>query len=225
MRFLASLFLVLFFACTVSAGEIAVDVTEVLLENKISRTMDIPNPDGALSRMTFIDGDRAYIKFWSSISSSDNTDLWSDLAILEYSTEIRTIQMLVSSPGGSAFDGLAISGQILRARKKGFTFAAYASGIVASAAVPVFAVADYRIADPGAIFMVHQAAIWKWPGMETRSQIESQTKMLEILRKRYIKLLTDNSTIDAEKWEKMQEETTWFTAQQALLWGLVDKLE
>ena len=212
MKFLASVFLVLFFACTVSAGE-------------INRTMDIPNPDGSFSSMTFTNENRAFMRIYSSISVSDAASFWSDISILEHSTNIRIIDLFISSPGGDAFYGLALAGQIMRARNKGFKIFAYATGIIASAAVPIFISADHRAADPGTIFMVHQAAIWKWPGRETSSDIRSQNKMMELLKKNYTSILAAHSNLSAEEWEELQEKTTWFNAEQALKWGLVHSLE
>jgi ATP-dependent protease ClpP protease subunit len=131
---------------------------------------------------------------------------------LENNTKIRDVSLFINSPGGDAFSGLALADQIERARRKGFRITAYASGIIASAAVPVFAVAN-------------EAALWKWPGRETASDIRSQNELMGLLRERYIGKLTANSKLDKAKWEELEKKTTWFSAEKAMDWGLVDKIE
>jgi ATP-dependent protease ClpP protease subunit len=73
--------------------------------------------------------------------------------------------------------------------------------------------------------MVHEAELWKWPGRETASDISSQNELMSLLRDRYIGKLVTNSKIDREKWEQLEHKTTWFSAEKALEWGLVDKIE
>ena len=192
---------------------------------QVNRSMEVPNPEGALSPMSFISRDKAFIKIFSGLSVSDVTRLWNDLVFLENNTNIRDINIFINSPGGDAFSGLALADQIERAKRKGFRVTAHASGIIASAAVPVFAVCDYRLAAPGTIFMVHEAALWKWPGRETASDIQSQTELMQLLRERYVDKLATNSKLDKGKWEKLENKTTWFSAEKAMSWGLVDKIE
>ena len=159
------------------------------------------------------------------LSVPDVTRLWNDLVVLENNTEIRDVNLFINSPGGDAFSGLALADQIERARRKGFKVTAHASGIIASAAVPVFAVCNVRLAAPGTIFMVHEAALWKWPGRETASDIRSQNDLMYLLRDRYIGKLVDNSKLNKSKWEELEKKTTWFSADKAMDWGLVDNIE
>jgi ATP-dependent protease ClpP protease subunit len=73
--------------------------------------------------------------------------------------------------------------------------------------------------------MVHEAELWKWPGRETASDISSQNELMSLLRDRYIGKLVANSKVTREKWEQLENKTTWFSAEKALEWGLVDKIE
>lgn len=207
----------------------AADPTKVTVQEqqpeRVNRSMEIPNPGGALSQLSFIANDKAFVKIFSGLSVADVTRLWNDLVYLENNTTIRDVNLFINSPGGDAFSGLALADQIERARRKGFKITAHASGIIASAAVPVFAVCDMRLAAPGTIFMVHEAALWKWPGRETASDIQSQNDLMILLRDRYIGKLVDNSNLDKTKWEELEKKTTWFSASKALTWGLVDSIE
>jgi ATP-dependent protease ClpP protease subunit len=202
-----------------------VKVTQDDDKERINRSMEVPNQEGHLSQLSFISQNKAFVKIFSGLSVSDVTRLWNDLVVLENNTSIRDVNLFINSPGGDAFSGLALADQIERARRKGFRITAHASGIVASAAVPVFAVCNERLAAPGTIFMVHEAALWKWPGRETASDIRSQNDLMSLLRERYIGKLTANSKLDKTKWEELEKKTTWFSAEKAMDWGLVDKIE
>ncbi len=193
--------------------------------DQINKSMEIPNPEGSLSQLSFIAKNKAFVKIFSGLSISDVTRLWNDLVFLENSTNIREVNLFINSPGGDAFSGLALADQIERAKRKGFHITAHASGIIASAAVPVFAVCDVRLAAPGTIFMVHEASLWKWPGRETASDIRSQSELMQLLRERYIGKLAKHSKLDKEKWQELENKTTWFSAEKAKKWGLVDKIE
>jgi len=206
-------------------GEGAEAVKVERAEDKISRSMSVPNQEGSLSPLSFVIKDEAYTKIFSALTVGDVTNLWNDICVLTKATDIRQINLFINSPGGDAFSGLALADQIERAKKEGFYVIAHASGIVASAAVPIFAVCHERLAAPGTIFMVHETSLWKWPGRETASDIRSQTRLMELLRERYIDKLVKYSKLDREEWEELEYKTTWFSAEKAKSWGLVDKIE
>jgi len=207
----------------------AVDTTKVTIdkepEDKVNKSMDVHNPEGKLSHLSFTSGGKAFIKIFSGLSVSDVSQLWNDLVVLENNTSIRDVNLFINSPGGDAFSGLALADQIEQYVKKGFKITAHASGIIASAAVPVFAVCSKRFAAPGTIFMVHEAALWKWPGRETASDIRSQNDLMRLLSERYIWKLVNNSKLSKLEWEAMEKETTWFSAAQAKKYGIVDEIE
>ena len=203
---------------TADAGAVAAD-------KDVIKAMEVPNQEASLSELSFITKDKAFVKIFSELSVADVTRLWNDFIYLELNSDIRDINLFINSPGGDAFSGLALADQIERAQRKGFRVTAHASGIVASAAVPVLAVCRVRLAAPGTIFMVHETELWKWPGRETASDIDSQNELMQLLRERYIAKLVDYSKLDKSNWEKLENKTTWFSADTALEWGLVDRIE
>jgi ATP-dependent protease ClpP protease subunit len=165
---------------------------------------------GKLSRLSFVTKGKAYFKLFSGISVADFVMLKTDLIKLRDYTDIRDLTIILNSPGGSAFDGLSMADCLVTAQKEwGFTVTVKASGIVASAAVPIFAVCEHRFASPGTLFMVHEAALWKWPGRETMSDI--------------ISYLVENSTTSMKTWKKMEKLTTWFTVKKARKLGLIER--
>ena len=195
--------------------------------DSVSRTMTVPNDEGELSMLSFISRDRtvAFIKLFSGIGVTDVTRFWNDVNLLRVNTDIRELVVFINSPGGDAFSGLVLADEIERAKSNGFKIIAHASGIIASAAVPVFAVCSERNASPGTIFMVHEASLWKWPGRETASDIRSQGELMDLLRERYMEKMIINTNKDLAFWEELEKRTTWFSAKTAMEWGLVDKIE
>jgi ATP-dependent protease ClpP protease subunit len=192
---------------------------------RIIKSMVVPNQECRLSEMSFILKDQAFVKIFSELSVADVTRLWNDIVYLETNSEIRDINLFINSPGGDAFSGLALADQIERARRNGFRITAHASGIIASAAVPVLAVCNVRLAAPGTIFMVHETEIWKWPGRESASDINSQNDLMQLLRDQYLGKLVNYSKLDKNNWEQLENKTTWFSADKAKEWGLVDRIE
>jgi ATP-dependent protease ClpP protease subunit len=191
----------------------------------VARSMKVSNPEGRLSELSFVSKDKAFVKIFAELSVADVTRFWNDMVVLKVDYNIRDVDLFISSPGGDAFSGLALADEIERAERNGFRVTAHASGVIASAAVPVFAVCNLRLAAPGTIFMVHEAEIWKWPGQESASDISAQNELMQLLRDRYNVKLAAKTKLDKNKWEELQSKTTWFSADKAREWGLVDRIE
>lgn len=206
------------------AGEKA--LVEIKEGDKVHRAMEVPNPGMRLSQLSAITSTgKAFIKIFSGLSVADVTRTWNDLLYLENETEIREVNIFIDSPGGDAFSGLALADQIEAFKKRGFRFIAHATGIVASAAVPVFAVCDETHATEATIFMVHEAALWKWPGRETASDIRSQGKLMDLLQKLYLNKLVRHSNLKFEDWELLEARTSWFDVEKALEFDILDYVD
>ena len=79
---------------------------------RVNKSMEVPNPEGRLSQLSFISKDKAFVKIFSGLSVADVTRLWNDLVVLENNTAIRDVSLFINSPGGDAFSGLALADQI-----------------------------------------------------------------------------------------------------------------
>ena len=241
LGFIAGLiaFTILFvlFGCEQTAPQRAIDPIVVKLEiqgvdavqvseqgDKVMRSMEVPSESGELSGLTFIEGDIGYMKIWGGLSSADAFFIWNDLCLLRL-RGIKKVELYINSGGGSAFDGLSISDQIERFVRNGGYINAFASGVIASATVPILAVCSHRSAAPGTIFMVHEASMFKYFANETKSDIESQQKLMELLEDNYLNKLAKYTDISVDEWGKYIKETRWFSVQEALEFGLVDEVE
>jgi ATP-dependent protease ClpP protease subunit len=202
-----------------------VSETPVSLEVDTKEAVNLNGKDGLeLSNMAFLSGDRLNLYLYSGISVADVVKIHQDISKVEDVTDVRTVRLFINSPGGSAFAGLAIADLINQAQGRGWSVEAHSTGIIASAAVPILAVCSPRYAAPGTIFMVHEAALWKWPGRETASDIRAQQRLMDVLQIRYLTYLVDNSNLTFDEWVEKEKATTWFTADQAMQWGIVDEI-
>ena len=101
----------------VEAAEPTKLTVEEAPKERVNKSMEVPNPEGRLSQLSFISSDKAFVKIFSGLSVADVTRLWNDLVVLENNTQIRDVNLFINSPGGDAFSGLALADQIERAAR------------------------------------------------------------------------------------------------------------
>lgn len=188
----------------------------------IQRIMEVYSPELEFSAYCRIYEDQGYIKV-SSISSYSSEDLWSDLHLLRLKG-IKKATIYMNSPGGSAFQGLAITDEF-RLAKGDIELTCEGRGLIASAAVPVFLIADKRIVSKHTIFMIHPAKVWKW-GLFTEGleELESQAKMIRMLQDGYAESVANSTNLSKTEVLDMMQRDNWFTAEQALKMGFVDEI-
>jgi len=207
----------------------AAEPTKLTVEDgqkeRIVKSMEVKSHDLDLSDTTFLCKGKAYCKLSSYISSYGAKDFWSDILYLKENTDVRELHMYINSGGGSVFAGLSLADQIDRAEREGFTIVAHASGIIASATVPIYASCTKRLALESTMWMVHEASLFKYLANESSSAIRAQHEMMELIRNRYLGILANNSNLQKEEWERMEGRTTWFTTHQAIEYGIVDSIE
>ena len=184
-------------------------------------TMTLKNPETELSDLTSVCGDKAAMFIYSALTT-DDTKIWNDFQYLK-NHGISNVVVYVNSPGGYATTGFALAGVFRWAQDNGFNMTAYASGIVASAAVPVYLAFDNRKALNNVIFMIHEAST-EMSG--TSSQFKSQSDMFDLMREQYFNILIDRTNLkDREQWERWERDTKWIGLSEAVELGIVPKEE
>lgn len=155
--------------------------------------------------------DRVYLKIDVTIMQGAFHKYEEILKIIDEFTDIRNVTLRIQSGGGSLIDALSLCDLIERFQdEKGFTFRAEASGIVASAAVPIFAVCKERFASKNTMFLVHEGS--------------GNPDVLAFHTDIYTKLLARKSKVTSEKWLELLKPTTIFGVDRAMELGLVDKV-
>lgn len=167
--------------------------------------------------LTSVMGDKAIMRIYGEIKSQDLM-FQNDINVLENETKIRKIEMYINSSGGNVVPGFALIDLIDKAELNGFQIEAIACGTVQSMAVPIFLSVDTRFAGVNTLFMVHELFS---RDAGDYSNKKANMKMMEMRRIQYFKILTDNSNLKKDVWEKMEEKTTWFTVKQAKKWGMI----
>jgi len=178
----------------------------------------------ALSAFTIISEDKAkaQVHYYGTISSQAAVSLQNDLFVLKNKTKIRDIDLYIYCFGGDMFAGFAMIETIRMAKQNGFKFTAYAIGAVGSMAIPLYAICYPRIAYHSTIFMVHPASLGTAKQMLTGADIQSQTDLYNMSQDLYVSALAKFTKLSKEEWLKKIEKDTWFSAEQAKEWGLVD---
>lgn len=122
------------------------------------------------------------------------------------------------SEGGSATVGRAIYG-ILRARQG--TTSIYVYGSCYSAATLILAAAQHRLSAPSTIFMFHDSTHKLKGDLNT---LIKDVKDVAFDEKLWCELLTERTQLSVKQLRALHRKTTYFTAKQALEFGLITGL-
>jgi ATP-dependent protease ClpP protease subunit len=130
----------------------------------------------------------------------------------------KTINMYISSGGGSVFSGWAMMSALERTNAH---ITAHIDGIAASMATAIAMIADVvRMSDNG-MFMIHNASTIAWGNKhEIKKTVDFLWKVDKVMSNNY----TRKTGKTDEEMAKMMDDETWFTAQEAFDAGFVDEL-
>ena len=142
------------------------------------------------------------------------------LLFLEAQDPDKDIQFYINSPGGSVTDGMAIYDTMQYIKCDVSTICV---GMAASMGAFLLSAGakGKRIALPNAEIMIHQ------PSAGTQGQITDMAihlKRLETIKERMNRILADNCGKSIEQVTADCERDNFMTAQQALEYGLIDKV-
>lgn len=199
-------------------------VDSVKISPDITKAMEIPYSGGEYSGLTFISNGKGFVKVWGSLSNADASYLWNDLVLLK-DNGIKQIELYINSGGGDVMSGMSVADQIESFVDNGGIVNAHASGIIASATVPIFSVCSKRYASEGTVFMTHPAKLFKYIAEETKEDLVAQKKMMDLMEDNYLSKLSKYTKLSKNEWRKKESETTWFGVHEAKEWGLVDEIK
>jgi len=140
----------------------------------------------------------------------------------------QELEILINSPGGDIFDGVAIADLIQRREAHTTTTAI---GLAASIATVVLMAGDTVQMSESSTIMIHDAWTFEAGDSETlKKTAETLDKMSEIIANIYTnqiekagKLLKDRDTTK-KMIRKLMKNETWLDANEALEIGLIDKI-
>ena len=145
----------------------------------------------------------------------------SQLVLLEQEGNDQPVTVFINSPGGEIFSGFAIFDMLNFISCPVTTIV---TGFAASMGSILSLAADNgcRYAMPQAKIMIHQPLLMGYQGRATECEIQAR----EILKTRdhLVKLYAEQTGKNREEIKKALDRDNWFTAEEALEYGLIDKV-
>jgi len=145
----------------------------------------------------------------------------SQLVLLEQESPELPITVFINSPGGEIFSGFAIFDMLKFITCPVTTIV---TGFAASMGSILSLAADEgrRFAMPQAKIMIHQPLLMGYQGRASECEIQAR----EILKTRdhLVQLYADQTGKSHEEIKKALDRDNWFTAEEALEYGLLDKV-
>ena len=145
----------------------------------------------------------------------------SQLVLLEQEGNDQPVTVFINSPGGEIFSGFAIFDMLNFISCPVTTIV---TGFAASMGSILSLAADKgcRYAMPQAKIMIHQPLLMGYQGRATECEIQAR----EILKTRdhLVKLYAEQTGKNREEIKKALDRDNWFTAEEALEYGLIDKV-
>lgn len=134
-------------------------------------------------------------------------------------TEAETIKVRLNSPGGSAFDGVAIMNSLTGHKAH---VVVEVDGLAASAASIIAMAGDEVVMRPGSEMMIHEAHVL---AMGEAEDLRKVADMLDKTNGSMAQVYADRTGGDVETWREAMREETWFTADEAVAVGLADRVD
>lgn len=157
-----------------------------------------------------------------AVDSNTANDMIRRFWYLELSEPGKPIYFIINSPGGAVDAGFAIWDQIKMISSPVTTIV---TGLAASmgSVLSLCAAPKRRFATPNARFMIHQPMI----GGVIKGQatdLEIQAKEILKTHEQLIQIYMEKTGKDHDTIAKAIDRDTWFSAQEALDFGLLDKI-
>lgn len=124
------------------------------------------------------------------------------------------VRLRVNSPGGDAFEGMAIH-SLLQACGK--PVEAYVDGLAASSASTIVMAADTRVMGRTAMIMIHNA----WAGcLGNKADMTKMAETLDTIDESIASAYVDRTKLTLEQVKALMDAETWFSAADCLENGL-----
>lgn len=131
---------------------------------------------------------------------------------------LSSIKLLINSPGGSVFDGIAIYNMLSDVRDK---LTVEVEGLAASIASVIALAGSKTVMREGTFMMVHNP----WTMMiGDADELRQEADVLDKIKSQLVSIYESNSNLDAASIESLMKEETWLSGTEAKAMGLVDEV-
>ena len=151
------------------------------------------------------------IGFWG-INASDFKKDWDKVK------NLKSIKLLINSPGGSVFDGIAIYNMISDARDK---VTVEVDGLAASIASIIAMAGSKVVMREGTFMMIHNPWTMMAGGSE---ELRKEADVLDKIKDQLVSIYSGKSNIGVDEIEGMMREETWLTPSEAKAMGFADEI-
>ena len=164
---------------------------------------------------------RRVVLLGGEIDAARANDVMARLLWLEQEADDQPIELRINSPGGELLSGLAIVDTMAQVR---CPVATTCAGMAASMASVVLAVGarGQRRATPNARILIHQP--WSGQFQGQAADLERTAEEVLRLRRRVDGILAEATGQTPERIHHDTDRDTWFSADEALAYGLVDEV-
>lgn len=137
---------------------------------------------------------------------------------------IKTLNVVIGSPGGNVFAGLAIFDALQSFRDNGGKVITEARGYAASMGAIILQAGDERIARKNARILIHEVRTFGW-GVDTASQSEEKAKEMKKVNLQLVKILAERSGNSEKKIIGLiKKRDYWVNAEEAKNLNLIDRI-
>ncbi len=120
----------------------------------------------------------------------------------------------LNSPGGDAFDGIAIYNRLMNYKTEhNAKITIRIDGWACSAASVIAMAADVLIMGLGSMFMIHEASSFVWG---TKTEMRKEADVLDELEEGIIDIYMTKANVSREEVRSMVDAETWFSASKAV---------
>ena len=131
--------------------------------------------------------------------------------------DVDTIILHLNSPGGDAWDGVAIANVLRRHRAK---VNVIVEGLAASAASLIATAGNHITMAPSSMMMIHDASGFAWGDAAT---MRESADILDKLSDAYADAYAKRAGGTSAEWREVMRAETWYSAEEAVLAGLADE--
>lgn len=192
-------------------------LTKLLASNK-------QRPERLPQSKIVAEGDETTIYIYDAIVADEDTAYWwggvaaETLVPLIRDIKGGTVHLRINSPGGDVFAAQAICQAI---RDTGAKVVAHIDGYAASAATVIATAADEVEISDGGFYMIHNA--WTW-AMGNANDLTATATLLSKVDGSLAGQYAKKSGMSVDDVRAAMDAETWYTAEEAVAAGLVDRV-
>lgn len=146
----------------------------------------------------------------------DAKEFSSSLALVK---DFDKINLLINSPGGDVFQGMAIYNALLTVKDK---LEAHVMGLAASISSIILMAAPRRIIHKGAMVMVHNPSAGMYG---TSEELRKTATLLDQITEQMVSIYVGATGLGEDEVKTLLNEETWLSSEKALEKGFVTELD